>query len=86
MPPEKRNAKRKKTKSARPKRSLRKESFRLAMKLYALVEAGDPEAIDVYLSEHEAQRALDACLGDEPDWRGLLHVIPIELEASDSRN
>jgi hypothetical protein len=56
------------------------------MCLYALVEAGDPEAIDVDLSEDEARRALDACLRDEPDWRGLLHVAPIELEASVSPN
>jgi hypothetical protein len=27
------------------------------MRLYALVEAGDPKAVDVYLSEHDAQRA-----------------------------
>jgi hypothetical protein len=29
------------------------------MRLYALVEAGDPEAIDVYLCEQDAQRALE---------------------------
>jgi len=38
------------------------------MRLYALVEAGDPETIDVYLSEEDAQRALKACLRDEPQW------------------
>jgi hypothetical protein len=32
------------------------------MGLYALVEAGDPEAIDVYLCEQDAQRALEDCL------------------------
>ena len=26
------------------------------MRLYALVQAGDPEAIDVYLAEEDAQR------------------------------
>jgi hypothetical protein len=36
------------------------------MRLYALVEAGDPEAIDVYLCEEDAQRALKDCLRDEP--------------------
>jgi hypothetical protein len=30
----------------------------LRVRLYALVEAGDPEAIDVYLCEQDAQRAL----------------------------
>jgi hypothetical protein len=39
------------------------------MRLYALVEAGDPEAIDVYLCEQDAQRALEDCLHDEPQWR-----------------
>jgi len=29
------------------------------MRLYALVEAGDPEAIDVHLCEQDAQRALE---------------------------
>jgi hypothetical protein len=46
---------------------------------YAFVEAGDPEAIDVYLCEQDAQHALEDCLRDEPDWRGLLHVEEIEL-------
>jgi hypothetical protein len=38
------------------------------MRLYALVETGDPEAIDVYLCEQDAQRALQDCLKDEPEW------------------
>jgi hypothetical protein len=36
------------------------------MRLYALVEAEDPEAIDVYLCEEDAQQALEDCLSDEP--------------------
>ena len=32
------------------------------MRLYGLVEAGDPEAVDVYLCEQDAQRALEDCL------------------------
>jgi hypothetical protein len=50
---------------------------------YALVEAGDPEAIDVYLCEEDAQRALEGCLRDEPEWRGLLPVE--EIDPSDSQ-
>jgi len=50
------------------------------MSLYALVEAGDPEAIDVYLCEEDAQRTLKDCLCDEPEWRGLLTVQQIELD------
>jgi hypothetical protein len=57
------------------------------MRLYALVEAGDPETIDVFLSEHYAQRALEGCLRDEPEWRGLLRIEALELtSASDSSN
>jgi hypothetical protein len=50
-----------------------------SMRLYALVEAGDPEAIDVYLCEQDAQRALEDCLRDEHQWRGLLRVAQVEL-------
>ena len=56
------------------------------MRAYALVETGDPEAIEVYLAEEDAQRALEDCLRDEPDWQGLLRVVPIEFEASASPN
>jgi hypothetical protein len=51
------------------------------VRLYALVEAGDPEAIDVYLCEQDAQRALEDCLRDEPHSDGLLRVETIELSA-----
>lgn len=52
------------------------------MRLYALVEAGDPEAIDVFLCEQDAQRALGDCLRDRPNWKGLLRVE--EIEPADS--
>jgi hypothetical protein len=38
------------------------------MRSYALVEAGDSETIDLFLSVEEAQRALKGCLRDEPEW------------------
>ncbi len=53
------------------------------MRLYARVQAGDPEAIDVYLAEEDAQRALEDCLRDEPQWQGLLHVEAVELDERD---
>jgi hypothetical protein len=43
----------------------------------ALVEAGDPEAIDVYICD--VQQALEDCRRDEPHWQGLLRVEEIEL-------
>jgi hypothetical protein len=49
------------------------------MRLYALVEAEDPEAIDVYLCERDAQRALEDCTRDEPDRHRLLHVEESEF-------
>jgi hypothetical protein len=56
------------------------------VRLYALVEAGDTEANDVYLCEQDAQRLLEDCLRDEPQWRGLLNVAAIELSAETSPN
>jgi hypothetical protein len=56
------------------------------VRLYALVQAGDPEAIDVFLTEDDARRALEDCLRDEPDWRRLLRVAELELETSISPN
>jgi hypothetical protein len=41
-----------------------------SMRLYALVEAGDPDAIDVYLCEQDAQRALEDCLRERLGLRG----------------
>jgi hypothetical protein len=56
------------------------------MRLYALVEGGDPESIDLYLCEQDAQRALEECLRDEPQWQGLLNIAEIELAAENSPN
>ena len=47
---------------------------------YFLSRPTTPKAVDVYLSEHDAQRALEDCLRDEPDWRGLPRVEEIEIE------
>jgi len=51
------------------------------MRLYALTELHDPEAIELFITEEDARRALEDWLRDEPDWRGLLHVEEIELSA-----
>ena len=56
------------------------------MRLYSLVEAGDPEAIDVYLCEEDAQHAFEDCLLDEPQWRGILRVQEVEFSAEVSPN
>ena len=52
----------------------------------ALVQRGDAEAIDVFVSEEDAHEALDDCLRDEPEWQGLLRIAPIHLDASTNPN
>ena len=50
------------------------------MRLYALTELHDPEAIELFITEQDAGRALEECLRDEPDWRGSLEVTEVELD------
>lgn len=50
------------------------------MRLYALTELHDPEAIELFISEQDAHRALEDCLRDESAWRGVLEVQEIELD------
>jgi hypothetical protein len=38
------------------------------------------EAIDLFLREEEATRALEAMLLDEPEWLGRIYVQPVELD------
>jgi hypothetical protein len=57
------------------------------VRLYALVDGEDPEAIDIFLCEQDARRALEDRLHDEPKWRDLLRVKEIELDGvSDCAN
>jgi hypothetical protein len=42
------------------------------VRIYALVELGDPETIDLFFTEEEAERALKDCLRDEPELCGVL--------------
>jgi hypothetical protein len=51
------------------------------VRVWGLIEIGDTEAIDVFLSEDDADRALAECLRDEPEWRGLLRVQELELDS-----
>ena len=57
------------------------------MQLYALVEAGDPEAIDVYLTEREPSTRPRTACEMSPEWPRLFRVDEIDLAgASDSPN
>jgi len=49
------------------------------VRLYALVELGDPGTIDLFFTQEDAERALEGCLRDEPEWCGLLRVKPVQL-------
>jgi hypothetical protein len=53
------------------------------VRAFALVELGDSEAIDLFLQEEDARRALEEALRDEPEWTGLLYVKPVELDDRD---
>ena len=50
------------------------------MRLYALTELHDPEAIELFISEEDARRALEDCLRDEQQWHGRLEVKEVELD------
>jgi hypothetical protein len=41
------------------------------------VELGDHEAIDVFVREEDALKALEDACTDEPEWEGTLFVAPI---------
>jgi len=53
------------------------------IRVYALAEPGDSEAIDLFLREEDAQGAPDDALRDEPGWAGVLSVEEIELDERD---
>jgi hypothetical protein len=50
------------------------------MRLYALTELHDPEAIELFITEQDARRALEDCLRDEPQRSGHLEVTEVELD------
>ena len=53
------------------------------MRAYALVEIGDPKAVDVFLRREDAFKALADAVSDEPEWKTTLYVAPSELEERD---
>jgi hypothetical protein len=50
------------------------------MRLYALTELHDPEAIELFITEQDAQRALEIVCGTSPQWSGRLEVTEVELD------
>ena len=47
--------------------------------LWALADRFVDEVIQVYRSREQAERALRAVLADEPDWTGMIEVVPVPL-------
>ena len=50
------------------------------MRLYALTELHDPEAIELFITEEDVRRALEDCLRDEPECSGRLEVNEFERD------
>ena len=47
--------------------------------LWALADRSVDEVIQLYRSREQAERALRAVLADEPDWTGMMEVVPVAL-------
>jgi len=51
--------------------------------LWALADRFVDEVIELYRSREQAERALRAVLADEPDWTGMMEVVPVALSDPD---
>ncbi len=49
--------------------------------LWALADHFVDEVIELYRSREMAERALRKVLRDEPDWEGMMTVVPVGLTA-----
>jgi hypothetical protein len=45
--------------------------------LWGLADRFVDEVIELYRSREQAERALRAVLADEPDWTGMMEVVPV---------
>ncbi|MGH9322919.1 MAG: hypothetical protein ACRD3V_23915 [Vicinamibacteria bacterium] len=52
------------------------------MRLYALVSAETEKVVDFYATKEAVETALVECLADEPKWKDVLRVEPVEFETS----
>jgi hypothetical protein len=51
------------------------------MKVYALTSTQTPdETLDLFLSREAAEEELRRILEDEPEWRDVVRVEPLELD------
>ena len=54
------------------------------MVLYGIADASVGEVIELYPTRERAEAVLAEVLGDEPDWREILWVMPVILGAEPS--
>jgi hypothetical protein len=45
--------------------------------LWGLTDRFVDEVIEVYRSREQAERALEAVLADEPEWEGMMEIVPV---------
>ena len=46
--------------------------------LWGLADHFVEEVIELYRSREQAERALRKVLADEPDWAGMMEVVPVQ--------
>jgi hypothetical protein len=49
------------------------------MMLWGLADHFVEEVVELYRSREHAERALRRVLDDEPDWAGMMEVVPVTL-------
>jgi hypothetical protein len=47
--------------------------------LWGLADRFVDDVVEVYRSREQAERALRAVLTDEPEWEGMMAVVPVPL-------
>jgi hypothetical protein len=50
--------------------------------LWGLADHFVDEVIETYRSREQAERALDNVLNDEPEWEGMIEVVPVPLPSA----
>ena len=50
--------------------------------LWALSDRFVDEVIELYRSREQAERALRNVLRDEPEWEGMMEIVPVPLGSS----
>lgn len=60
--------------------------FTYGVRFYGLVDLSVLEAIELYLTREQAERALAAVLADEPDWEPILRVEEVSLSGASGLN